>query len=119
MPKASPKASPKKALPKRGRGRVTGKSRAVKGRNTKPGKTTNWKTAITKGSIRRIARRGGCRRIAANVYDEARVMINKFVENVMDDAVAILEMTSRRTVRVGDVLYALRKQDHTLYSVGN
>eukprot|EP01060_Flectonema_neradi_P041024 TRINITY_DN956_c0_g6_i1.p1 TRINITY_DN956_c0_g6~~TRINITY_DN956_c0_g6_i1.p1 ORF type:complete len:114 (+),score=12.28 TRINITY_DN956_c0_g6_i1:47-388(+) len=110
----------KKPSPKKRGGKVTGKSRQVTSRNAKnKNSKKKWQDSITKGSIRRIARRGGCKRIAANVYDEARALINKFVENVMDDTVAILEMTNRRTVRVGDILYALRKQDHTLYSVGN
>eukprot|EP01063_Lacrimia_lanifica_P027926 TRINITY_DN3995_c0_g1_i1.p3 TRINITY_DN3995_c0_g1~~TRINITY_DN3995_c0_g1_i1.p3 ORF type:complete len:100 (+),score=31.63 TRINITY_DN3995_c0_g1_i1:652-951(+) len=70
-------------------------------------------------SIRRIARRGGCTRLAASVYDEARCILQSFVDNVMVDASVLLEMTGRKTVRMSDVMFALKKQGQHLYAVSN
>eukprot|EP01059_Diplonema_ambulator_P015797 TRINITY_DN269_c0_g1_i1.p1 TRINITY_DN269_c0_g1~~TRINITY_DN269_c0_g1_i1.p1 ORF type:complete len:111 (+),score=29.18 TRINITY_DN269_c0_g1_i1:59-391(+) len=72
---------------------------------------------ITKGSIRRIARRGGCKRIAASAYDEARTILRSFVDKVMADTATLLELTGRKTVRAADILFALKKQGRTLYAV--
>ena len=72
---------------------------------------------ITKGSIRKLARRGGCKRLASNVYDEARTILKSFVDNVMADTSALIQMTGRKTVRAADILFALKKQGRTLYAV--
>ena len=100
-------------------GKAVSKSKTVRGGGSKR-KSDNLKRgpkSITKGSIRRIARRGGCRRLAGSVYDEARNILTTFVDNVMSDTAALLEMTNRRTVRASDVLFALKKQGRTLYAV--
>eukprot|EP01063_Lacrimia_lanifica_P027811 TRINITY_DN395_c0_g1_i10.p1 TRINITY_DN395_c0_g1~~TRINITY_DN395_c0_g1_i10.p1 ORF type:complete len:114 (+),score=55.55 TRINITY_DN395_c0_g1_i10:129-470(+) len=77
------------------------------------------KRGITKASIRKIARRGGCKRIASSVYDEARTILRSFVDNLMHDTGAIMEMfgKTRSTVRPADVMFALKKQGRTLYAV--
>ena len=74
---------------------------------------------ITKGSIRRLARRGGVKRLASNVYDKARDILRKFVEEVMKDTHALMEVRENcpaRTVRLDHVLYALKKRGRTLYT---
>ena len=99
---------------------VTSKSKtpaAKKGGGKRaPGAFTGGR-GITKGSIRKIARRGGCRRLASNVYDEARTILKGFVDSVMADTSILLEMTGRKTVRAVDILFALKKQGRTLYAV--
>ena len=75
------------------------------------------KRGVTKASIRRLARRGGCKRIGREVYDEARFILKSFVDTVTADVAALLELTDRKTVRAVDVLFALKKQGRTLYAV--
>ena len=97
---------------------VTSKSKSTtKGTSGKRGTKGKSGRGITKGSIRRIARRGGCRRLASSVYDEARTILRSFVDGVMSDTAALMEMTHRRTVRAADILFALKKQGRTLYAV--
>eukprot|EP01060_Flectonema_neradi_P031739 TRINITY_DN48_c0_g1_i1.p1 TRINITY_DN48_c0_g1~~TRINITY_DN48_c0_g1_i1.p1 ORF type:complete len:105 (+),score=26.05 TRINITY_DN48_c0_g1_i1:146-460(+) len=99
-------------------GKSVAKSKNVRGGSTKRNKNLKkGPKSITKGSIRRIARRGGCRRLAGSVYDEARDILTTFVGNVMNDTAALLEMTGRKTVRASDILFALKKQGRTLYAV--
>ncbi len=70
---------------------------------------------ITKGSIRRLARRGGVKRISALIYDEVRDVLKTFVEGVVRDATAYTEHAKRKTVTALDVVHALRKRGRTLY----
>ena len=72
---------------------------------------------ISKGGIRRLARRAGVKRIGAPVYDEVRSMLKEFVGSVMTDTVAVMELTKKKTVSASDVLYALKKAGKTLYAV--
>ena len=53
---------------------------------------------ITKPAIRRLARRGGVKRIFGLIYEETRGVLKVFLENVIRDAVTYTEHTKRRTV---------------------
>ena len=64
---------------------------------------------ITKPAIRRLARRGGVKRINGLVYEETRGVLKVFLENVIRDAVAYTEHARRKTVTHMDVLYALKR----------
>ncbi|RDW69509.1 hypothetical protein BP6252_08529 [Coleophoma cylindrospora] len=46
---------------------------------------------ITKSDIRRMARRGGVKRISADVYDEMRTAMKKYLERILRDCVAIVD----------------------------
>ena len=70
---------------------------------------------ITKPAIRRLARRGGVKRISALIYDETRDMLKLFLKNVLMDAVTYTGHARRKTVTAGDVVYALKGQNMTLY----
>lgn len=70
---------------------------------------------ITKGSIRRLARRGGVKRISSQIYDEVRGTLKSFVEGVVRDATAYTEHAKRKTVTALDVVNALRKRGRVLY----
>lgn len=71
--------------------------------------------SITKGAIRRLARRGGVKRISADVYDEVRETLRVFVEGVVRDATAYTEHAKRKTVTALDVVNALRKRGKIIY----
>ncbi len=73
---------------------------------------------ITKPAIRRLARRGGVKRISGVVYEEMRGVLQVFLENVLRDTVAYVEHARRMTVTAFDVVYALKRQGHTLYGFG-
>ena len=73
---------------------------------------------ITKPAIRRLARRGGIKRIAGLVYEETRGVMKVFLENVIRDAVTYTEHARRKTVTVLDIVYALKRQGRTLYGFG-
>jgi histone H3/H4 len=73
---------------------------------------------ITKPAIRRLARRGGVKRISGLIYEETRSVLKVFLENVIRDAVTYTEHAKRKTVTSLDVVYALKRQGRTLYGFG-
>eukprot|EP00121_Abeoforma_whisleri_P015518 Awhi_evm2s14293 len=73
---------------------------------------------ITKPAIRRLARRGGVKRISGLIYEETRKVLKIFLENIIRDAVTYTEHAKRKTVTAMDVVYALKRQGRTLYGFG-
>lgn len=70
---------------------------------------------VTKPAIRRLARRGGVKRISANIYDETRDVLKTFLEQILQDVVMLVELAKRNTVLSSDVVFALRRRGTTLY----
>ena len=68
---------------------------------------------ITKPAIRRLARRGGVKRISGLIYEETRGVLKVFIENVIRDAVTYINHAKRKTAM--DVVYALKRKGRTLY----
>ncbi|XP_052504104.1 histone H4-like [Budorcas taxicolor] len=73
---------------------------------------------VTKPAIRRLARRGGVKRISGLIYEETRGVLKVFLENVIRDAVTYTKHAKRKTVSAMDVVYALKRQGRTLYGFG-
>ena len=73
---------------------------------------------ITKPAIRRLARRGGVKRISGLVYEEIRVVLKIFLENVIRDAIHYTEHANRKTVTAMDVVYSLKRQGRIIYGYG-
>lgn len=73
---------------------------------------------ITKPAIRRLARRGGVKRISALIYEESRNVLRSFLEGVVRDAITYTDHARRKTVTALDVVYALKRQGRTLYGFG-
>ncbi len=70
---------------------------------------------VTKASIRRLARRGGVKRINGLVYESVRNVLREFLRNVISDAIIYTEHAKRKTVFAMDVVYALKRRGRTLY----
>ena len=73
---------------------------------------------ITKPAIRRLARRGGVKRISGLIYEETRCVVKEFLKDIIKDTVTYTEHARRKTVTAMDVLYALKRKGHTLYGFG-
>ena len=72
-------------------------------------------SGITKPAIRRLARRGGVKRISGKIYDESREVMRAFLESVVSDAVTYTTYSKRKTVTALDVVYALKRKGRTIY----
>jgi histone H4 len=73
---------------------------------------------ITKPDIKRLARRGGVKRISGLIYEEMRGVLKAFLENVIRDAVKNAKRAKQEDVTAVDVVYALKRQGLTLYGFG-
>jgi histone H4 len=73
---------------------------------------------ITKPAIRRLARRGGVKRINGLVYEDIRGVLKVFLQNIIRDTVTYTHHAQRKTVTALDVVYALKRQGRTLYGFG-
>ena len=73
---------------------------------------------ITKPAIRRLARRGGVKRISGTIYEETRSVLKLFLESLIKDAVTYTEHGRRKTVTALDVVFSLKKAGRTLYGFG-
>src|SRR3954466_14244975 len=69
---------------------------------------------ITKPAIRRLARRGGVKRILGIIYEETPGALKIYRENVTRAAITYTDPARRKTVTAMDVVYALKRQGRTL-----
>ncbi|KAK6429793.1 Histone H4 [Oleoguttula sp. CCFEE 5521] len=58
---------------------------------------------ITKPDIRRLARRGGVKRISVGIYEETRNSLKVYLEEVLHDCCAVVMTFKRKTITVTDV----------------
>lgn len=75
----------------------------------------NIDRAMTRSSLRRLARRGGVKRISTPVLKEIREVLTEFLKRTINDSLAYMEHSKRKTVSVMDVIYALKNQNMHLY----
>ena len=73
---------------------------------------------VTRPAIRRLARRGGVKRISSHIYEEGRTVLRSFLENIIRDSVTYTEHGKRKTVTAMDVVFALKRQGRSLYGFG-
>ena len=78
----------------------------------------NTLSGITKPAIRRLARRGGVKRISGMIYEESRMILRSFLHGVVGDSVTFCEHAKRKTVTALDVVHSLKRQGKTLYGFG-
>lgn len=71
--------------------------------------------SVTKPSIRRLARRGGIKRISSMMYDESRFVLKEFLTDVMRATVVHTDHANRRTVTAKDVVRAMSSRGRTIY----
>lgn len=73
---------------------------------------------VTNGSIKRMARRGGIKRISRLTFDEIRDVLRLWLTKRIHDSVTYMEHAGRKTVMVGDVVMALKRNGLHLYGFG-
>jgi histone H4 len=73
---------------------------------------------VTNPAIKRLARRGGVKRLSNKVCDEVRATLKAFVAQVMKDAVLYTEHSNRKTVTPADIVHALKRQGKSIYGFG-
>ncbi|WAO85286.1 Histone H4 [Fusarium falciforme] len=114
------KVNPLNPLVRRGIAHKPGMGRAPGGK-TLPGTKRHRKVladsvfGITKPAIRRLARRGGVKRISADIYDESRKVLKSFLTNVIRDCIIYVEYRNAKTVTISDVIHSLKRIGRPIY----
>lgn len=70
---------------------------------------------ITRPDIRRLARRGGVKRISAHIYNEVRAALKARLEMILRDCVTYVEYRRAKTVTVYDVIHSLKRIGRPVY----
>jgi len=73
---------------------------------------------VTKPAIRRIARRGGVKRVSERVYAKTRRLMNTYLTRILCEANLYADYAERKTITVKDVLCALRRRNEAIYGYG-
>jgi len=100
-------------------------SKHTKGKELKKGGTKRHvksnqlnRQCITLPAIKRLARRGGVKRISQAIYKPTREVVHTFITTIVRDSIAYTENGKRKTVTATDVVHALARQGRTLYGFG-
>ena len=81
-------------------------------RRRQPGST---RPGLSDAAIRRLARRGGVKRMAATIYPETRAVLKKLLHDVLRDATECVYHSRAKTMSVRHVIYAMRRRGTVLY----
>jgi histone H4 len=85
-------------------------------RHMKP--TKDPMLGITKPALKRLARRGGVKRISAQVYNVMRKAIQDFLDNVIFRGLVIAQHMKKKTITVDHMVRALKSSGHAIYGFG-
>ncbi|KAM0503381.1 hypothetical protein ACHAP8_003424 [Fusarium lateritium] len=77
--------------------------------------STGGKTVLGGKRHRRLARRGGVKRISATIYDDIRVALKARLESILQDCVIYVEYRNAKTVTVHDVIHSLSRMGRPLW----
>lgn len=70
---------------------------------------------ITKGSLKRLARRAGVKTISGSAYVSGRAELKAFLEVLVQNTILYTTHAKRKTVLAEDVVHALRHQKLAMY----
>lgn len=71
--------------------------------------------ALRRPAIKRLARKGGIKRLSGNTYAEVRNILDDYLRDVVKDAVIVTQHAKRKTVTSKDVNYALTQNKRPVY----
>lgn len=77
--------------------------------------TRSYLSRIHDPSLRRLARRGGVKRMTGDVYNEARQILKSFLKDLLRDALVYANHAKRKTITSSDVVHALRRNNRQIY----
>jgi len=90
-------------------------SQPVRGKIQENKTKRGGRVGASNGSIRRLCRRGGVRRVNGAVYGEARAVLRFYLKGILRAATWYADHCNRATISTQDVLLALKGSGQTLY----
>ena len=102
-------------------GRGKNAKQAAKNKSKHTARTSHKEVStglITNGAIRRLARRGGVKRISMATHAHVRDYIDDFLGQVVRDSLTYTQHRKAMTITAMDVVYALKKNGRVIYGYG-
>ena len=113
-PQLAKKKSPSKK--KASKRRSPAKKKADSKHKRKAPKSIAYPLAgITKPAIRRLCRRAGVKRISNDVYQDARGVIQQFLDTIIGQGIIYMEHAKRKTIMPIDITSSLKRSGDILY----
>lgn len=72
--------------------------------------TTKSETCFKKPVVRRLARKGGVKRLGEGTCNAMKTLADDYVNKLVQDIVSFTEFSSRKTITSADVLQAIKNQ---------
>lgn len=73
---------------------------------------------VTKPALRRLARRGGVKRISGDIYTVVREALRDRLDLILKDAITYTTHANRKTVTTFDVVLSLKRNGAHIYGFG-
>ena len=68
-------------------------------------------------AIKRLARRGGVKRMSLDTYEEIRNIASKYVRDILQNALVVTRHAGRKTVTAKDIVFSIQQSGHSVYGV--
>lgn len=96
-------------------GKAAVKAGIKRHRNTRQNDPALAQMGITKPAIKRLARRGGVKRIDHCIYDQMRGILSQYLDSTMRYAIQYCRHSRRKTVTRADIVMAVLKSGKRIY----
>jgi len=73
--------------------------------------------SIRRPAIKRLARRGGVKRLSKDTYDEVRKALENYLQGVVKKALLMTHHDRRKTVQSADIVEALKLNNSPIYGI--
>ena len=81
-------------------------------------KLLNEIMTISKASIRRLARKGGVKRMHRYVHEDMLGCLKIYLGRIIRDATIYTVYANRKTISTSDIVYSLKRNNRTIYGYG-
>lgn len=72
-------------------------------------------SGLSKSSVKRLARKGGVKRLSKLIYTEVSDALKVFLKPIIRDAISYMDSGDRKTVVAKDIIYALENNGKPIY----
>jgi histone H4 len=72
---------------------------------------------VAKPHVKRIARRGGVKRISSYIYEETRSRLKNFLEQTIRESVLYTDHAKRKTLKTTDVMNASERRGRPIFGI--
>lgn len=72
---------------------------------------------VRRPALKRLARRGGVKRLSNETYDELRDILSRYLNQILKHTLTVTHFAGRKTVSTEDVVFALKQNNSPIYGM--